>query len=131
MTRPAPSAGRVPPSAGARALQRVSWSMSDAPAGHDANSQTLNQRELDELLLLNGFLEDDQPGGGKSSLIDEIKDAILDSGKLRLGEWRALRARLSEIERLIPTIDLIIELRTRRGEPGAERSAPATTRPRR
>ncbi len=73
----------------------------------------LDQSELDQLLLINGLLGDAGSAGGKS-LIDEIRDAVLDSGKLSLREWRALRDRLKEIERLIPHIDLIIELKTQR-----------------
>jgi hypothetical protein len=74
----------------------------------------LDQGELDQLLRINGFLEEDN-GDGRKSLIDEIKDAILDSGKLSLPEWKALRARLRDIESLIPTIDLIIQLKNSRG----------------
>jgi len=77
---------------------------------------TLDQSELDQLLLLNGFLTDEQDNDRKPSLIDEIRNAILDSGKLSLPEWRALRNRLKDIEQLIPTIDLIIELRGQRGD---------------
>ena len=72
----------------------------------------LEQAELDQLLRLNGFLDDGETG--RKSLIDELNDAILDSGRLSLKEWRAMRDRLKEIERLIPTIDLIIDLKTRR-----------------
>ncbi|GEM_PF-846974 len=68
----------------------------------------LSQDEVDDLLTINGFISEQSI---KRSLIDEIKDAILDSGKLRLLEWKSLRARLKEIERLIPHIDLIIELK--------------------
>jgi hypothetical protein len=80
---------------------------------HPVGNQ-LDQGELDQLLRINGFLEDDN-GDGRKSLIDEIKDAILDSGKLSLPEWKALRARLRDIESLIPTIDLIIQLKNSRG----------------
>ncbi len=72
----------------------------------------LEQAELDQLLRLNGFLDDGDTG--RKSLIDELNDAILDSGRLSLKEWRAMRDRLKEIERLIPTIDLIIDLKARR-----------------
>ncbi len=72
----------------------------------------LEQAELDQLLRLNGFLDDGETG--RKSLIDELNDAILDSGRLSLKEWRAMRDRLKEIERLIPTIDLIIDLKMRR-----------------
>ena len=68
----------------------------------------LSQEEVNELLTINGFIRE---RGEKRSLIDEIKDAILDSGKLQLAEWKSLRARLKEIERLVPHIDLIVELK--------------------
>jgi hypothetical protein len=74
---------------------------------------TLHQDELDQLLRAGGLLEEGRDGGQRS-LIDELNDAILDSGRLSLKEWRALRARLKEIERLVPHIDLIIELKSRR-----------------
>jgi hypothetical protein len=70
----------------------------------------LSQEELDRLLSISGFISDTNTGDRKT-LIDEIKDAILDSGKLSLDEWMGLRDRLKEIERLIPTIDLMIDLK--------------------
>ncbi|MFM2091706.1 MAG: hypothetical protein RLZZ127_2195 [Planctomycetota bacterium] len=76
----------------------------------DPASATLEQSELDRLLLINGLLADSTEHGS-TSLVDEIRDAILDSGKLSHREWKALRDRLKEIERLIPHIDLIIELK--------------------
>ncbi len=76
----------------------------------------IDQSELDELLLLNGFLTEEAADGTRKSLLDEIRDAVLDSGKLSLREWRALRDRLKEIERLIPHIDLIIDLKSSRRE---------------
>lgn len=82
----------------------------------DQAQNNIDQNELDQLLLINGFLTEDVPGG-KKSLIDEIQDAMLDSGKLSLREWRALRERLREIERLIPHIDLIIQLKSQRKDP--------------
>jgi hypothetical protein len=75
------------------------------------NDATLGQQELDELLQISGFLDDNDT---RKSLIDEIQDAILDSGKLSLDEWIALRDRLKSIERLIPHIDLIIDLKAAR-----------------
>ena len=75
----------------------------------------IDQSELDDLLRINGFLADEGKASGKS-LVDELQDAILDSGKLTLSQWKALRSRLQEIERLIPHIDLIIQLRERRGD---------------
>ena len=89
---------------------------------------TLDQNELDQLLLINGFLGESAIEGGRKSLIDEIRNAILDSGKLSHREWRALRGRLREIEQLIPTIDLIIELKARRREPDEGSTAPAHLR---
>jgi hypothetical protein len=76
---------------------------------------TIDQNELDDLLRINGFLSDEGKGSGKN-LIVELQDAILDSGKLTLPQWRELRSRLQEIERLIPHIDLIITLRERRND---------------
>jgi hypothetical protein len=70
----------------------------------------LSQEEVDRLLSISGFIGDAGHTDGRS-LIDEIKDAVLDSGKLSLDEWMGLRDRLKEIERLIPHIDLIIELK--------------------
>jgi len=78
-----------------------------------SSDDILQQGELDELLRINGFLADDGKASGRS-LIDELQEAILDSGKLSLPQWRELRERLREIERLIPHIDLIIQLRERR-----------------
>lgn len=82
----------------------------------DSPNNNIDQHELDQLLHISGFLTEDVPGG-KKSLIDEIQDAMLDSGKLSLREWRALRERLREIERLIPHIDLIIHLKSQRKDP--------------
>jgi hypothetical protein len=73
----------------------------------------LQQEELDRLLLINGFLAEPTDTNRKN-LIDEIQDAILDSGKLSISEWVALRDRLKVIERLIPHIDLIIDLKSGR-----------------
>ena len=88
--------------------------MSHSPSTnrHTKNSAeaNLSQEELDRLLSISGFISDGNTGDRKN-LIDEIKDAILDSGKLSLDEWMGLRDRLKEIERLIPTIDLMIDLK--------------------
>jgi hypothetical protein len=75
-----------------------------------AEEANLSQEEIDRLLSISGFISDTNTGDRKT-LIDEIKDAILDSGKLSLDEWMGLRDRLKEIERLIPTIDLMIDLK--------------------
>ncbi len=86
---------------------------------HSANSNrhppgdveaNLSQEELDRLLSISGFISDTSASDRKT-LIDEIKSAILDSGKLSLDEWMGLRDRLKEIEKLIPTIDLMIDLK--------------------
>lgn len=74
---------------------------------------TLAQQELDELLAIHDLLAEGEKNG--TALVDELENAILDSGKLSLAQWRVLRDKLKAIERLIPHIDLIIELRERRG----------------
>ena len=74
------------------------------------DTNLISQDEINDLLTIGGFISDHKDD---KSLIREIKDAILDSGKLSLREWRSLRARLKEIEKLIPHIDLIIELKER------------------
>lgn len=61
------------------------------------------------MLSINGFLSKDE--NQKTDLITEIHEAILDSGRLSLEEWTALRDKLSDIERLIPHIELIIQLK--------------------
>ena len=73
----------------------------------------ISQEEMDELMRIHDLI-----GGGDKesktktvSLIDEIKNAILDSGRLTLDEWRSLRQRILEIEKLSSHIDLIIQLR--------------------
>lgn len=98
------------------------------PAAED-HRITLDQGELDQLLLLNGFLKEETGGAGKKSLIDEIEDAVLDSGKLSLKEWMALRDRLKEIERLVPHIDLIIQLKSQRRRPVTTASPAERLRP--
>ena len=71
------------------------------------NEEIISQAELDSLLRINEFIEVDN----QNSLVSELKRAILDSGKLELGQWESLREHLKEIEALIPHIDLIIELK--------------------
>ncbi len=80
------------------------------------SDNALAQSELDDLLRIHGLLGEGDKNG--VALIDELENAILDSGKLQLAQWRALRDKLKAIERLIPHIDLIIELRERRGVRG-------------
>lgn len=80
----------------------------------DTNEEQMNllsQDEVNDLLTINGFINEKS---AQKSLIDEIKDALLDSGRLELSEWKSLRSRLREIEALIPHIDLIIDLKTKR-----------------
>lgn len=70
----------------------------------------ISQTQIDELLKIDDLIKE---GAEKeeTSLIAEIKNAILDSGKLKLTAWVTLREKLSEIEELIPHIDLIIKLK--------------------
>lgn len=72
----------------------------------------VTQQEIDQLLRIGDLIS--EQGGDKNSLADEIRNAILDSGKLTLEEWRSLRHRLQEIEELIPHIDFIVELKSQR-----------------
>jgi len=71
------------------------------------NKGIISQEELDNLLMLNDFIDKKD----EKSLVNELKRAILDSGKLELTQWLALREQLKEIEELIPHIDLIIKLK--------------------
>jgi hypothetical protein len=71
------------------------------------NNEIITQAELDKLLMLNDFIDKTD----ESSLVGELKKAILDSGKLELVQWLTLRTQLQEIEELIPHIDLIIKLK--------------------
>ncbi|MGL1957364.1 MAG: hypothetical protein OCD00_08625 [Colwellia sp.] len=70
-------------------------------------NEIISQAEIDNLLHINELIE----AQGENSLIDELKQAILDSGKLELAQWQSLREHLHEIEQLIPHIDLIIKLK--------------------
>lgn len=67
----------------------------------------ISQDDIDSLLRINEFIETDDG----NSLVEELKQAILDSGKLELDQWQSLRDHLEEIEALIPHIDLIIKLK--------------------
>lgn len=69
--------------------------------------EILSQSDLDNLLRINEFIGQQD----ENSLISELKRAILDSGKLELGQWTSLRDHIREIEELIPHIDLIIKLK--------------------
>ena len=76
-----------------------------------ADAVTISQNEIDDLMAIADFIEQKDKKEDQHSLIEEIKSAILDSGKLSLKEWNALRRKLHEIESLIPHIDLIIRLK--------------------
>jgi hypothetical protein len=69
--------------------------------------EIISQSDLDNLLRINEFIDQQD----ENSLISELKRAILDSGKLELGQWTSLRDHIREIEELIPHIDLIIKLK--------------------
>ena len=58
--------------------------------------EILSQADLDSLLHINEFIEQKK----SDSLVSEIKQAILDSGKLELKQWQALREHIAEIEEL-------------------------------
>lgn len=70
--------------------------------------EIITQAELDKLLHINEFIgQSDQ-----DSLVSELKQAILDSGKLELAQWQSLRDHIKEIEELVPHIELIIKLKS-------------------
>lgn len=71
----------------------------------------VSQNEIDDLMAIADFIDNKDKKTDNHSLIEEIKSAVLDSGKLSLHEWNALRRKLHEIESLIPHIDLIIRLK--------------------
>jgi len=73
----------------------------------DKNEDIISQDDIDSLLRINEFIEPVD----ENSLVEELKQAILDSGKLELDQWQTLRDHLREIEQLIPHIDLIIKLK--------------------
>lgn len=73
----------------------------------DKELEILSQADLDDLLRINEFIEQQD----EKSLVSELKMAILDSGKLELAQWQQLRNQIREIEQLIPHIDLIIKLK--------------------
>ncbi len=78
----------------------------------------ITQNEIDELFKIHELIAD-QEEEKSLSLVEEIKGAILDSGKLTLKEWKSLRERIREIEVLIPAIDMIISLKDPRKIPKA------------
>lgn len=75
----------------------------------------ITQNEIDELFKIHELIADQEDEEKSLSLVEEIKGAILDSGKLTLKEWKSLRERIREIEVLIPAIDMIISLKVPRG----------------
>lgn len=81
------------------------------------SSTHVTQQEIDQLLQIGDLIAEQD--SGKLSLADEIRDAILDSGKLTLEEWQSLRQRLHEIEDLIPHINFIVELKTQQKKKAA------------
>jgi hypothetical protein len=74
-----------------------------------AEDVLLSQDQIDELMQLSEFISSKK--GATRQLIREMRSAILDSGKLSLGEWRGLRNSLREIEELLPVIEMIIKLK--------------------
>jgi hypothetical protein len=73
----------------------------------NSDTEIISQADLDNLLRINEFIEQHD----ENSLVSELKQAILDSGKLEITQWEALRDHIREIEELIPHIDLIIKLK--------------------
>lgn len=88
----------------------VSSMKKGVPMPKESSTNLISQEEMDNLLRIHDLISDDH-GGTSLSLVDEIKNAILDSGKLTLEEWKSLRKRINEIEKLTPHIDLIIQLK--------------------
>ncbi len=82
---------------------------STIPTSIELPEGLISQDEMDSLLT--GFVSEDTDDS--QNLIDEIHQAILDSGQLSLMQWVKLRERLREIEELIPHIDLIIKLKSK------------------
>jgi hypothetical protein len=72
------------------------------------NKNLLTQNEINDLLAINNLINEKKDSG---SLVDEIKFALLNSGKLSLRDWKSLREQLREIEILIPHIDMIVQLK--------------------
>ena len=68
----------------------------------------ISQEEVDQLFNIHDLIEQEATS---RSLIDEIQEAILDSGRLTLDQWRNLRNKIREIEELVPHMDLIIKLK--------------------
>ena len=47
--------------------------------------EIISQKDLDQLLHINEFIEQKN----ENSLVGELKEAILDSGKLELSQWES------------------------------------------
>ena len=73
----------------------------------NSDTDIISQADIDNLLRINEFIEQHD----ENSLVSELKQAILDSGKLEISQWESLRDHIREIEELIPHIDLIIKLK--------------------
>ena len=71
----------------------------------------VTQDALDELMRIDAFIR--ETNDTQASLLHDIESAILDSGRLTLAEWKALRESLRAIEELVPHIDLIVRLKER------------------
>lgn len=96
---------------GADAVEDESSEKTDENVETDAEEEVafISQDEMDS--LLSGFVS--EADGTHEDLIEEIYDAILDSGKLSLMQWVKLREKLRQIEELVPHIDLIIRLKSK------------------
>ncbi len=70
----------------------------------------ISQDEMDSLLAT--FVSDEETADHES-LLEELHEAILDSGRLTLMQWVRLREKLREIEELIPHVDFIIKLKNK------------------
>ena len=79
--------------------------------GGNIADNLVTQSEVNEMLRIHEIINPDDQGFSTPSLLDEIKNAILDSGKLKLEEWKSLRDKIREIEELIPHMDMIIQLK--------------------
>ena len=79
--------------------------------GVNITDNLVSQSEVNEMLRIHEIINPDEKGYSSPSLLDEIKDAILDSGKLKLDEWKSLRDKIREIEDLVPHMDMIIRLK--------------------
>jgi len=69
----------------------------------------LSQDDIDHLIHLDEFINSKK--GATRQLIREMRSVILDSGKLSLEQWRVLREGMTQIEELLPVMDMIIRLK--------------------